>query len=511
MKNNKSDNYTIVSVILAILCITIPIVIDPNKAQIFISTTYQRTVDIFGSSYMILGILTLLFLIFLSASKYGKFKLGGDNSTPEFSNFSWSSMLFCSGIGGGILYWSGVEWAYYVKRPPFDIEPFSEGAYHLASAYGMFHWGFTGWALYCLPAIAIAIPFYHYNLGSLRLSSGLRTNQNSAIENSFIGRLVDFIFVIILIGASGGTIGMYVPIIGAGLSEVFKINHGLILDLSMLSLCTLLFGASVYRGINKGIKILSNFNVLLALTFLLLILVLGPFQEIIVLSIEAIKSLFTNYFGMNTLGITERSDFADDWTIFYWAWWLALGPQVGLFVARISKGRTLRELIMGMLIIGSFGCFIFFSIIGNYAINLELNNQLMVSEILANDGHQIAATSILMQLPFGEFFVLAYCLIVIIFIVTSYDSVSYILSYHVKSTASEAYEPSKNMRLFWALVLAILPACLFLIGSNRTAMDLILLMSPPLLFLSPIFVISMIKTLRSHYASEDSSIEKNLQ
>ena len=510
LTNNKSDNYTIVSIILAILCITIPIVINPDQAQTFISTTYQRTVDIFGPSYMILGVMTLLFLVTLSVSKYGKFKLGGENSSPEFSNFSWSSMLFCSGIGGGILYWSGVEWAYYVSRPPFGIEPFSEGAYHLASAYGMFHWGLTGWALYCLPAIAIAIPFYHYNLGSLRLSSGLRTNKNSAIENSFIGRLVDLIFVIILIGASGGTIGMYVPIIGAGLSEVFGINHDLILDLSMLSLCTLMFGASVYRGIDKGIKILSNFNVLLALTFLILIFFLGSFQEIIALSIEAIKSLFTNFVGMNSLGITEQSDFADDWTIFYWAWWLALGPQVGLFVARISKGRTLRELVMGMLIIGSLGCFIFFAILGNYAINLELSNQLIVTDILANDGHQIAATAILLQLPFGELFVLAYCLIVIIFIVTSYDSVSYILSYHVKTTASEAYEPSKNMRLFWALVLAILPACLFLIGSNRTAMDLILLMSPPLLFLSPIFALSMIKTLRSHYALKDSTMDKNI-
>jgi BCCT family betaine/carnitine transporter len=271
-----------------------------------------------------------------------------------------------------------------------------------------------------------------------------------------------------------------------------------------------MFGASVYRGIDKGIKILSNFNVLLALTFLILIFFLGSFQEIIALSIEAIKSLFTNFVGMNSLGITEQSDFADDWTIFYWAWWLALGPQVGLFVARISKGRTLRELVMGMLIIGSLGCFIFFAILGNYAINLELSNQLIVTDILANDGHQIAATAILLQLPFGELFVLAYCLIVIIFIVTSYDSVSYILSYHVKTTASEAYEPSKNMRLFWALVLAILPACLFLIGSNRTAMDLILLMSPPLLFLSPIFALSMIKTLRSHYALKDSTMDKNI-
>ena len=503
MQENKTDKLSFSSILIAIVCITLPIALKPSESEVFIRQIYLETVNIFGSSYMVLGIITLVFLLILSLSKYGKFILGGENARPEFKNFSWASMLFCSGIGGGILYWSGVEWAYYVSQPPFGIEPFSEEAYHLSSAYGIFHWGLGGWALYCLPAIAIAVPFYHFKLGSLRLSSGLRSSQQNPIENSIIGRIIDFIFVIVIIGASGGTMGMYIPVIGAGISELFDVPHDLMLDLGMLFVCTCLFAFSVFKGIKKGIRVISNINVIMALIFLMCILLLGSFQEIINLTIEAIKSLIKNFSSMSTLGIKEKSTFADDWTIFYWAWWIALGPQVGLFIARVSKGRTLRELILGMLFLGSLGCFLFFAIIGNYAINLEINNQLMVTEILANEGHRIAATQVLLSLPFGEVFLFAYCIIVIIFIATSYDSVSYLLAYHVKRTSSEVNEPSKKMRLFWAIVLAILPASLFLVNSHRAAMDVILLMSPPLLILFPIFAISIVRTLKNHYSDSN--------
>jgi len=499
MKNNSTDKFTVFSVLLAIAVITIPMVLFPGQAETFIRETYQNIVNVFGSTYMVFTLLTVIFMISLCMTKYGGYRLGGEDSTPEYTNLSWSSMLFCSGIGGGILYWGVVEWAYYVDQSLFGIEAYSERAYHLASAYGMFHWGLSGWALYLIPTITIAVPYYHYKLGSLRLSSGLRTNSNVSVEHSVIGRSVDFIFVLVLIGASGGTLGMYVPVIGAGVSELFNLEHNLMLDLSMLALCTMLFGYSVYKGIYNGIRLISNINVIMALTFLMFILILGPTKEILILTYSAFKELAINFAGMNTLGIIEKSKFADDWSIFYWAWWLALGPQVGLFVARVSKGRSLREVILGMLILGSLGCTLFFAIMGNYAINLELSGQMEVSSILANEGHQVAATKVILSLPFGKVFLFTYCLIVVIFIATSYDSVSYILASHIRKTGINYSEPTRSNRLFWAFVLAIIPACLFIIGSNRTAMDLILLMSPPILILSPIFVFSMVKTLRNHY------------
>ena len=240
LHKGKTDQFSFISILIVIACITLPIALKPDSAAVFIREIYQGIVSLFGSTYMVFGIATSVFLLVLAFSKYGKFVLGGKDATPEFGNFSWASMLFCSGIGGGILYWSGVEWAYYVNQPPFGLEPLSQDSYMLASAYGAFHWGISGWALYCLPTVVIAVPFYHYKLGSLRLSSGLRGLRGNQVENSILGRCIDLIFVIVAIGASGGSMGMYIPVISAGISELYgsraQSNLGFICPLILHSL-----------------------------------------------------------------------------------------------------------------------------------------------------------------------------------------------------------------------------------------------------------------------------------
>ena len=137
---------------------------DVDLAKQLIGQTYSLIVDNFGSAYLVLTIFSFIFLILISISKYGNYVLGGKGTYPEFSYFSWIGMLFCSGIGGGIIYWSGVEWAYYVEIPQFNIEPYSDESYSLATAYGLFHWGISAWSIYGIPAIALSIAFYKYNL-----------------------------------------------------------------------------------------------------------------------------------------------------------------------------------------------------------------------------------------------------------------------------------------------------------------------------------------------------------
>ena len=181
MKNNSTDKFTVFSVLLAIAVITIPMVLFPGQAETFIRETYQNIVNVFGSTYMVFTLLTVIFMISLCMTKYGGYRLGGEDSTPEYTNLSWSSMLFCSGIGGGILYWGVVEWAYYVDQSLFGIEAYSERAYHLASAYGMFHWGLSGWALYLIPTITIAVPYYHYKLGSSVLMNFFKHMKDTLI------------------------------------------------------------------------------------------------------------------------------------------------------------------------------------------------------------------------------------------------------------------------------------------------------------------------------------------
>ena len=265
------DKITLSISLFSVLFIATFITYDTQFAQKIIDQSYQSIVSVFGPSYLILTLFCFFFLIFLCISRFGDYRLGGDDAETEFNYLSWIGMLFCSGIGGGIIYWSGVEWSYYVGNPPFNIEPYSQQSFSLATAYGLFHWGISAWSIYGIPAIALSIAFYKYKLNSLRLSSSLSGLGISNIETTIFGRFIDLIFILATVGAAGGTIGSYIPMLSSGFTEIFNLNNGLYLDILVICLCVSLFGYSVYKGLDKGIRNLSNFNLMLALLFLLII------------------------------------------------------------------------------------------------------------------------------------------------------------------------------------------------------------------------------------------------
>ena len=501
--NKTLDKYSIdrvtLLISLSIVFLTALFILsDEEFAKLTIENTYALVTSIFGSSYLVLTLCCFVFLIFLSCSKYGSYKLGGQSSLPEFSYFSWIGMLFCSGIGGGIIYWSGVEWAYYIEIPQFGISPYSDEAYSLATAYGLFHWGISAWSIYGIPAIALSIAFYKYNLHSLRLSSSLTGLGFKNIESSVFGRFIDLIFILSTVGAAGGTIGSYVPMLSSGFSSLVNINNNLYLDLGVISVCVSLFGFSVYKGLNKGIKNLSNFNLGLALFFLVLILISIDFIELAQIGASGIYYSFIYFWDMSTLGITEESEFAKEWTIFYWAWWVAFGPLVGLFIARISKGRTLRGIIFGMLFFGTLGTWLFYTILGGYAMISDINGEMNVVQNMKIYGHADTAIQVITSLPLQNLMLLIFCVITVVFVTTSYDSMSYVISYHVLKKDGQASNPHKNLRLFWAIILGILPAALVLYSDHSVALDIILITSLPLMLVYPLMAISIVKELKSY-------------
>lgn len=488
------DYITFITSLFVVIGIAFFILYDAENTAILIQNYKNSVISVFGPIFLILTPLCFLFVLILSISKLGNYKLGGNEAETEFSTISWIGMLFCGGIGGGIIYWSGVEWGYYVDEPLFGIIPYSKESYALSTAYGLFHWGISAWALYAIPAIALSVSFYKYNLNTLRLSSSLRGLGINNVENSMIGRLVDFVFVVATIGAAGGTIGSYIPMLSTGFSDIFNLDGNFLVDLGVLGLCVGLFGYSVYRGLTNGIKRLSDINMLLAGIFLIIVLFLGPTFEIIKSSFEGLIFMFTHFYQMSTLGITEQSEFAETWTVFYWAWWVAFGPLVALFIARISKGRTLREMILGMLIFGSLGSWLFYMILGGYSMSLDVNEILAVSQV-TDSTHGDTAIAVVHTMPFDTLMLLLFCGITVIFITTSYDSMSFVIAYHVQKNSSKKTEPGKYLRLFWAIVLGILPASLIIYSSHQVALNLIILASLPLLIIYPLMAISVFKDI----------------
>jgi BCCT family betaine/carnitine transporter len=452
-----------------------------------------------GFLYLAAGSATLVFLLWLALGRFGCIRLGLEQEQPDFSRTSWVAMLFCAGIGAGLLAWAPIEWGYYLDAPPFGAEPRSVAAREWASTYGIFHWGFTAWAFYCLPTVAIAYAYYVKRTRSLRFSHSCLYLLGGR-EDSRRGRAIDFLFMIGLLGGAGSSLGFSTPLIAGLFAQLTGVPNGFGLEFAVIVLSVLLFGTSVWLGLRKGIKRLSEVNMALAFMLLMFVLFVGPTGFLLDTSVNSVGLMLQNFIRMNSwTGAFEQGRFVQDWTIFYWAWWIAYGPFVGLFVTRISRGRTIRELVFGMLGFGTLGCALFYMTIGNYGLHLELEGLQPVSDVLAESGAPAAIGLILDSLPLGGLVVATYALVALIFSVTTYDSASYILASTATRELPVGYEPARWHRVFWAFALAVLPLTLLFIGGLKVVQTATLVVSLPLLLIGVLMAWSLTAQLRADH------------
>ncbi len=263
-----------------------------------------------------------------------------------------------------------------------------------------------------------------------------------------------------------------------------------------------MFAGSVYMGIEKGIKRLSDINLGLAFAFLAFILIAGPTAFLLKTSLNGIGTVVENFIRMNTWTdpLTE-SGFVESWTIFYWAWWIAYAPFVGLFVTRISRGRTIRQVVLGMLGYGSLGSALFYMVLGNYAMHLEIFGGVAVIETMDATSGAAAAILVLNQLPWGELVIAIFCTICLIFSATTYDSASYILASSATRMLPAGREPARWHRVFWAFALGVLPVTLMFIGDLKVLQTASLVASLPILLLGFVMAASLLRTLREDFTA----------
>jgi BCCT family betaine/carnitine transporter len=349
------DPIVFIATAVFVAAVAIPLLVAPEQGGRVVGATFAFLTQQLGFLYIWAAIANLAFVCWIGLGRFGKVRLSSDGSGPEFSTFSWAAMLFCAGMGTGILYWGTIEWAYYIDSPPYGAAPRSTEAIEWATAYPLFHWGVTGWALYCLPALALAYGFFVRGQPSLRLSTACRPLIGDAADG-WLGTLIDLIFMVGLLGASGTGIGLAVPLISTGLARLVGIEVGFGLNTAVILVVTLIFSASVWFGLEKGIQRLSRWNVNLTLVLLAFVLVVGPTVFILDTGTNAVGHMLQNFIKMNFwTDPIDETGFVESWTIFYWAWWIALAPFMGMFVARISPGRTLREVVYVMIGIGPAG------------------------------------------------------------------------------------------------------------------------------------------------------------
>ncbi len=495
--------FTCTAVVIVGVCV--PLILFPEAGARSVSAAFDFITSYFGVLYVWSASATLLFLLWLALGRHGKVRLGPDGSKPEYSTFSWAAMLFCGGIGSTVLYWGTIEWAYYYEAPPFAAAPGSAAAIQWAMSYPIFHWGITGWAFYCLPAVAMAHAYHVRNQPNLRVSSACRAAIGDHADG-ILGRSFDLVFMVGLVGAAATGVGLSAPLINASISRFAGIPEEDYMSMITVVLGTLLFAASVYAGIDRGIKRLSNLNVVMALLFLAFVLVTGPTLFILKSTTDAIGLTIQNFVRMMTWTdpLTD-SGFVENWTIFYWAWWLALGPFMGIFVSKISRGRTIREMIFGMLGYGSLGCMLFFSVLGNYALYLELGGFTPVLDTLKESGAPAAIVDVLLSLPSGRWLLPYFAVICLIFMATTYDSASYTLASCATRRLPADSHPARWHRVFWALSLGLVPITLLQLGGLKSLQTAAVVVSLPLIVVAAVMSVSLVKGLREVEANASNA------
>ncbi|QUX27427.1 BCCT family transporter [Nocardiopsis akebiae] len=490
------DNKVFWPALIMVIGFSAPFVIAPQTGERLLGEVLSRLQSDLGWVYMwfVVGLAVLLgWLLF---SRYGRIRMGGPDDRPEFSTPTWLAMIFTAAIGGGLMYWGIIEWAHYHVDPPFQLEPHSAEAAEWSATYPLFHWGPTAWAVFCVPTLALAYAYHVRRIRRLRLSEACRGVLGDRVDR-WPGRLIDVFFILGMIGAAGTSLALAVPTVAEGASRMLGFEPGATLNTVVIGLWTVLFGGSVALGLHRGLKRLANLNLYLAAALGVLVLVLGPAVFVI--------DTFTNSVGMLAQNIVRMSTYTDPvggsgfeeiWTVFYWGWWISYGPFVGMFCAKISKGRTVRQIIVGMCGFGSLGCWLSFALLGNSSMAFELSGQASIVDTLESEGAVPAIFATLEAFPLSWIITPLFLLLLLVFLATTLDSASYIMGSATSRDLPNEVEPSRSNRVLWAVVLAAVSVSVMSAGGTDALQTLSVVTAFPLIIILSLVAASLVRWLR---------------
>lgn len=422
-----------------------------NQLQSFITHRFRWL-------FIILMNVAVVFSLYIALSRYGDIRLGHQTEHPEYSLLSWFGMLFSAGIGIGLLYWGTAEPLYHFMSPPMGQAETVEAAKQ-AMSISFLHWGIHAWALYCVVALSLA--YFHYRRG---LPLSIRSVLYPLIGQKIYGKWGHVVDTLAVFGTMFGVVtslGLGAMQINAGFSNVFGIPNNVPVQLCLIAIITAMATLSVMMGLDKGIKRLSDINIVLTVLLLGFMLFFGPTQFIIDSFIENIGNYVSQLIPLGFWSEAHsNTDWQANWTIFYWAWWVSWSPFVGIFVARISRGRTIREFIFGVLFIPMLLLFFWFTTFGGSAVHMELmGNYGLIEAVKADYGSAIF--KLIEYYPLTKPLTLVIVVMIMLWFVTSSDSASLVID---MLTAGGDTNPPKIQRLFWALSQGVIAAVLLVAG-----------------------------------------------
>ncbi|WP_282140171.1 glycine betaine uptake BCCT transporter [Cytobacillus oceanisediminis] len=447
----------------------------------------------FGWFYLLSASIFLIFSILLAFSKYGNIRLGKDADRPEYSYLSWFAMLFSAGMGIGLVFWGVSEPMYHFYAPPF-LEGQTPEAARAAMRYSFFHWGLHPWAIYTV--IGLALAYFQFRKGAPGvISSILRPILGSKVDGP-LGVLIDFIAVFATVFGVATSLGLGAIQISGGLSGIFdSIGNNFNTQLIIIVIVTVLFMFSAQTGLNKGIKYLSNLNIILAISLLLFLLFVGPSNFIMDLFTTTIGAYLQNLPSMSfrLSPFDQELTWFQDWTIFYWAWWIAWAPFVGTFIARISRGRTIREFVIGVLAVPTLFGALWFSVFGGTGIYLEFFEAKPIMETIEQQGMEVALFTVFDNFPFSTVLSSMAIFLISTFFITSADSATFVLG---MQTTNGSLNPPGKVKFVWGIIQSASAAILLWTGGLEALQRASIIAALPFTIIMLLIVVSLVKSFK---------------
>jgi len=438
-----------ISALLIIFFVTGTIMF-PELANMHLGTVKNWCIEHFDWFFMGSASVVLIFCLFLIISPFGRVRLGGDDAKTDFSRISWFSMLFAAGMGIGLMFWGVAEPMAYFSGwggTPLGVEAWTPEAAKLAMATTIYHWGLHAWAIYAVVALSLA--FFCYNKGMpLTIRSAFYPLLGERVWG-WIGHLIDVMAVLATMFGLATSLGFGASQASSGLNFLFDIPDALNTQIAIIIGVTFLAILSVMRGLDGGVKVLSNTNMVLAFVLLIFVIFTGPTLAILKGFFSTTSDYLSNLIPLSVWTDRPDQDWMHGWTVFYWAWWVSWSPFVGMFIARISRGRTIREFLIAVLLVPTLVTLIWMSSFGISALEQAQNGIGGLAEGINSATASLATFQMLENLPFNQITTGLGILLVMVFFVTSSDSGSLVID---SITAGGKLDAPAPQRIFWAIM-----------------------------------------------------------
>ena len=457
----------------------------------------------FAWLYLFANLSFVIFGLFLGLGKYGNIRLGPDDSRPEFKTLSWFGMLFGCGMGVGLVFWGISEPLSHYVGPAAGIEPGTAEAAAFAMRASYMHWGVHAWGCYVIIGLAIAYFQFRKNRPGM-ISCALEPLIGEKGAEGWIGKLVDILAVFATVAGVVTSLGLGVMQINSGLNQLFGLPSNLVVQIIIIVIISVIYIGTAVAGIEKGIKVIGDINLYLVFIVMIACFLVGPKVDILNNIAGGIGD-YIHYFFKDSLMITAYGDnsWALGWRVFYWAWWIAWAPFVGLFVARISKGRTIREFVLGVLLVPCLLSIVWFGIFGSMGLTLG-NKGIFTLEQMKEMAAAPERTLyvVLQQYPVGAIISVVITVLLCTFFITSANSGTFVLS---QLSTQGSLNPPKSRMFFWGIVQSVMAVGMLIAGGLKPLQTVSIAAAFPFIFIMFACMASIVKALNKDEGAADKN------